>query len=56
MVLGCRIGAMLDEESCEIETTTFRCPMKGSPPTPIMGRRIGVMLDEESCEIEMTPF
>ncbi len=46
-----RVGAVLDEEPCEIEMTAL---MQRSRLVFVPGCHVGAVLDEEPCEIEMT--
>ena len=54
LVLGCHVGAVLDEEPGQIHITPFRCPMERSRPVLVLGRRVGAVLDEEPGQIYMT--
>ena len=54
--VGCHIGAVLDEEPCEIEIPLLRRVMEGSPPKLILGCSVGAVLNKELHKIEMAPF
>jgi len=53
-VPGCHVGAVLDEEPCEIEMTARGRQMQRGLPDIVLGVRVGAVLDEELCEIEKT--
>jgi hypothetical protein len=55
LVLGCWIGAALNEELRDIEMTPFGCTMQRSLPVLVLGWRVGAVLDEDPYEIQMIP-
>jgi hypothetical protein len=55
LVLDRCVGAMLDEESGQIDITRFRHPIRCVPPMLVPGCRIGVVLDEELGPIHVNP-
>ena len=48
LVLGCRVGAVLDEEAGQIHMTTFGRLMQRGPPVLIPGCCVDAVLDEEA--------
>jgi hypothetical protein len=55
LVLGCRVGASLDEESGQIYMTPRGRQLKWGRPVLALGSRIGAVLDEDLGQIHITP-
>jgi hypothetical protein len=55
LVLGCRIGAVLNQELCDLDVTQCRSPVQRSRPIFGLSGRIGTVLDQELCEPDVTP-
>jgi len=53
VVLGCRVGAVIDEEPCNIKMTLAGRRMECCRPGLVLGCYVGAVLDEELCDIEM---
>ena len=54
LVLGCRVGAVLDEEPGHIHVIPCGCPMQRSRPVLVLGCHVGAMLDQKPGQIYMT--
>ena len=55
LILGCHIGAVLDEELGHIHMTPFERPKQWSRPMLILCCRVGAVLDKEPGHIHITP-
>ena len=53
LVLGCGVGAVLDEDPCNIEMTVPGRLVEGCQPVLVLGGSVGVSLDEELGKIYM---
>ena len=54
LVSGCGVGAMLNQEPCELDVTPFGCPVQWSPPILVLGCCVDTVLDQEPCELDVT--
>ena len=55
LVLGSRVGTVIDEELGHIHLIIFGRPMQRSRPMLILGYQAGAVLDEEPGQIHITP-
>jgi len=55
LVLDCRVGTMLDEESYKTKMTHFASLVERSRASLVLGCRVGALLNEEPREIKVTP-
>jgi len=55
LVLGCRAGTVLNEESCKVHTFVVRHLVQRSPPAVVLGFRISAMLHKYPRQIYICP-
>ena len=54
LVLGSRVGTVIDEKPGQIHITPSGCPMQRSPPVLVLGSRVGAVIDEKPGQIHIT--